>query len=351
MISRVRLQNFRSYEDASFEFSNGVNIIVGPNGSGKTNLLEAILVASRGSSYRARDSELVRFDQPWARVDITLFDGKKRSVKLINNPQPEKTYEIDENILKRLSRAYALPVVLFEPNHLRILTGSPEVRRDYIDDLLEQIEPGYGAVRRKYKRALLQRNTLLKNPTPPTKAQLFPWNVRLSELGGKIVRTREQLIERINKDTSLFYTSLSGENTRLRFEHQKRWPAENYETRFLKELEDLTQTDHSRGFTTTGPHKDDLLALLDGHKLQQTASRGEARTAALALKFTELRLIEEEKGGPALLLLDDVYGELDEQRRKNLTNHIGSHQAFITTTGEDTTTRVFVKQCNIIVLI
>ena len=133
----LRLQNFRSYKDEPFELSPGVNIIVGPNASGKTNLLEAILVLARGSSYRAKDPELVKFGAEWARLDAHDQDGKPRTVKLQCHPNGtcRKSFEIDEKVYLRLSQQKSLPLVLFEPNHLLMLSGSPELRRAYLDEI------------------------------------------------------------------------------------------------------------------------------------------------------------------------------------------------------------------------
>src|SRR4051794_3705374 len=123
MITDIRLQNFRSYGDDSFEVSPSVNIIVGPNASGKTNLLEALLVLARGSSYRAKDSELIMFSKPWSRLDAHMEHGSERIVKLVQEPSPSKSYDIDGKPYRRLSLAHSLPVVLFEPNHLQLLSG------------------------------------------------------------------------------------------------------------------------------------------------------------------------------------------------------------------------------------
>ncbi len=348
MITDLRLQHFRSYKDSSFELSPGVNIVVGPNASGKTNLLEALLVLSLGNSYRAKDNELVHFNKPWARLDIHLKDGSQRTVKITAENGQGKTYELDKKIYKRLSLPNTLPVVLFEPENLRLLSGSPERRRDYLDDLLEQIVPGYTAVRRQYRRALAQRNALLKQGG--TQNQVFPWDVRLSELAGQIVRARVELTGRLNKDIGKLYRKLSGSKTKVVLEYQSRWPAENYETRLLKELENSLGQDKLRGFTGAGPHREDLVVLFDGHPTQESASRGEVRTAVLALKIIELKIIEELRETPPLLLLDDVFSELDGKRRHALTEYIAPYQTFITTTDADAVVGHFTESANIIPL-
>lgn len=348
MITDLRLQNFRSYKDASFELSPGVNIVVGPNASGKTNLLEALLVLSRGQSYRAKDAELVSFDKPWARLDADLSNGGKRTVKIVVEPQASKSYELDGKTYKRLSLQHSLPVVLFEPNHLQLLAGSPERRRDYLDDLLEQTNVGYGSVRRQYKRALAQRNSLLKQKGTASREQIFPWDVRLSQLAGQIVRARSSLSVEIGKEAGSVYQKLSNTKTKVAMEYKSTWLPESYESHLLKKLENSFHDDQLRGFTSHGPHREDLEILFDGHPAQETASRGEVRTAVLTLKIIELKLIEKARDQAPLLLLDDVFSELDGKRRHALTDHISNYQTFITTTDADAVIEHFTKDANII---
>ncbi|HEX7963747.1 MAG TPA: AAA family ATPase, partial [Candidatus Saccharimonadales bacterium] len=197
MITNLRLQHFRSYDDASFELEGGVNIIVGPNASGKTNLLEAVLVLARGASYRGRDGELVRFGASWARLDAETLEGE-RVVKLVceSDERCVKSFVMDGQQLSRLTPQRTLPIVLFEPNHLLLLSGSPELRRSFLDDLIEQTNVRFGPLRRHYKRVLAQRNALLKKQPRDLEQQLFVWNVRLSELGGQIARERAALVAR-----------------------------------------------------------------------------------------------------------------------------------------------------------
>ncbi len=350
MFSDLRLQNYRSYKDDSFEFSPGVNIIVGPNASGKTNLLEAVLVLARGHSYRVKDNELVRFDKPWARLDTRLESGSERTVKITPETTPAKLYELDGKSYKRLTLVHTLPVVLFEPNHLQLLAGSPERRREYLDDLLEQTLPGYGTVRRQYRRTLAQRNALLKQAQAADQTQIFPWNLRLSELAGQIIRARSELATRLDNEAAKLYKQLSKTTTKVRLEYGKRWPPEAYESHLLKELERNHELDRARGFTGAGPHREDLLVLFDGHPAQETASRGEARTAILALKIAELKLIEEARGITPILLLDDVFSELDGKRRHALTDYLAPYQTFITTTDADIVLKHFAKSANVLPL-
>ena len=349
MINNIRLQHFRSFNNGSFEISSGVNIVVGPNASGKTNLLEAILVLARGSSYRAKDSDLVQFKKPWTRLDANLAGDKQRTIKITNTPKNEKTYELDKKPYRRLSYDHTLPVVLFEPDHLRLLSGGPERRRDYLDDLLEQTDQSFGATRRNYRRALAQRNALLKKPGSPS-AQIFPWDLRLSELAGQIVRARAELVDKLNSKTTKLYKTLSGTKTRVELVYQNRWPIDGYETKMLKELESHLEADRLRGFTGAGPHREDLAVLFSGRSAQEVASRGEVRTAVLTLKIIEMGLLEETRSTTPLLLLDDVFSELDGKRRRALTDHLAPYQTFITTTDADSVLSHFSEHTNVIPL-
>lgn len=349
MISDLRLQNFRSYQDDSFEFSPAVNIIVGPNASGKTNLLESLLVVARGSSYRVKDSELVRFGQPWARLDAHTESGGERIVKLVAEPSPGKSYDIDGKPYRRLSLAHSLPVVLFEPNHLQLLSGGPESRRTYLDDLLEQTVSGYGGLRRQYRRTLAQRNALLKQPHRQH-SQLFPWDVRLSELAGQIVRHRSRLVAIMSDKLPELYQNLSHAATETAIHYEAKLPIDTYESQLLKKLERDAELDAARGFTAAGPHREDISILFNGHPAALTASRGEGRTLVLALKILELQTVQAARDTTPLLLLDDVFSELDGARRRALTTFLRDYQTFITTTDADVVLQNFTDQCNIIPL-
>jgi DNA replication and repair protein RecF len=315
-----------------------VNIIVGPNGSGKTNLLEAILVLSTGGSYRVDDSELVNFEHDWARLDA-FTDSGDRTVKFTPlDPKAPKSYTLDDKPFRRLTLPHTLPVVLFEPNHLLLLAGQPDARRQYLDDLLERTQPGFGAMRRQYKRVLAQRNALLKNPhlSPGAKKdQLFVWNLRLSELGGHVAKHRHELILGLNAKFPGIYKKIAAAKTKVSVEYVSKLSLTNYETGLVHALEQSYETDLLRGFTTHGPHRDDMVILFGDKLASEVASRGETRTALLGLKVYELELIAGARGQKPLLLLDDVFSELDGRRRHALTSYLTDHQTFITTTDAD----------------
>lgn len=350
MLAELRLKHYRSYIDDSFEFIPAVNIIVGPNASGKTNLLEAILVISRGHSYRAKDGELVHFGSPWARLDARTSDGQERTCKFIREPAMERSFEIDSKPFKRLGLKQSLPVVLFEPNHLLLLSGGPEMRRTYLDDLLEQTVAHYGKVRREYKRTLAQRNALLKHAGINVKTQVFPWNIRLSQLAGQVVRARTELIEIMQTLLPGFYQNLSRSHVAVSIRYDMPCSIDVYETYMLKKLETGLEYDLLRGYTAFGPHREDIIILFDGHPASEVASRGEVRTFILALKVIELKRIEASREQAPLLLLDDVFSELDGARRHALTDYLSSYQTFITTTDADLVLHRLADQCQVIAL-
>lgn len=342
MISNLRLQQFRSYSDASFEFGEGVNIIVGPNGSGKTNLLEAILVLAHGSSYRVNDVELLQFERDWFRLDGRIEPGDTvRTVKLQTLPRQTKTYEIDEKKYMRLTLQHTIPTVLFEPNHLQLLHGAPELRRNYLDDILEQTEPGFTSFRRNYRRLLSQRNALLKRSKQPSVQELFPWNLRLSELGATIARARAELCVQLAEQLETIYSEISLADTKVTLAYHPKFSLEHYESHLLSKLESHLPEDFARGFTTYGPHREDFVVTFNERRADESASRGETRTALLALKIIELQLLETVRGETPMLLLDDVFSELDGARRRALTGFLQRYQTFLTTTDADVVVKHF----------
>lgn len=341
MIANLRLQQFRSYQDATFEFGEGVNIVVGPNGSGKTNLLEAILVVSRGNSYRVPDQELVRFDCDWLRLDVHEQAGTDKTLKIILEPKIQKSLTVNGKEYKRIPYTQTAPVVLFEPNQLQLLGGSPEGRRTYIDDILEQIKPGYAPLRRNYKRVLAQRNALLKRGGRITSQELFPWNLRLSELGAVVHRSRAELIAATQDPIGNLYTALSHSSVAVAVSYDGLFDTDTYETRMMQALEASLSKDIERGFTGVGPHREDMQVLFDGKPVSLVASRGEVRTATLALKILELETLEAATGKRPIMLLDDVFSELDGARRRALTTYLSQYQTFLTTTDADIVVKHF----------
>jgi DNA replication and repair protein RecF len=350
MITNLRVQKFRSYGDGSFEFEPGVNIIVGPNASGKTNLLEAVLVLAQGSSYRARDAEMMMFGKSWYRLD-GRFDNSTRTIKTTRSGETtERQYEIDGKVFRRLPFSQTIPVVYFEPNHLQLIARGPDQRRDYFDELLIQTDATIKNVISGYKRTLAQRNSLLKRGRLQAQNQLFAWDIRLAQLGEKIVLARHKLSDDANRSLTKTYSQVAKKKTKLTLEYKSQLPPERYSSRLLQKLEANLETDLERGFTGFGPHRDDFIFYLNDHPANAVASRGETRSILLALKVFELKQIEKSRGQPPIFLLDDVFSELDGSRRHALVDFITDYQAIITTTDADSVVNYFDKKIRPIAL-
>ncbi len=309
-------------------------------------------MVATGNSYRVGDQELIQFNKDWARLDAAS-DNHERTLKLVESyGKVSKSYVIDGKAYKLMTLQRKLPVVLFEPNDLFLLTAQPDLRRSYLDRILEQTLPGYATTRKHYRRALLQRNTLLKGVRRPSQEQLFVWNLRLSELGGVIGRARYALIDSIGDTFPALYQRIAGaQSTTVAVAYTSKLKVDSYETMLLKTLEETYDLDVGRGFTSAGPHRDDFVIYFNKRPTAEVASRGEIRTAVLALKIYELQMFERVREQKPLLLLDDVFSELDGRRRHALAEFLEAYQTFITTTDADMVLSSLMATSNVIPLI
>ncbi len=347
VFTSVRLQNYRSYLDSSFEFNPNVNIIVGPNASGKTNLLDALYLVSTGTPTKNSKEHIINDTQNWARIDVLTDDNTQRTTLL--RREENIMFDIDDKRFTRLSLDRKLPVVLFEPNHLYQITTSPEQRRKFIDEILIKTDKQFIGIRNKYIQTLRQRNSLLKQSTDNIKKQIFAWDIRLCELAGEIVEKRKKIIKYSNNHISDIYSRIAGSKHKLKLRYESKIDQKgDYSTKLLKLLQDNIELDRLRGFTGFGPHRDDLLININNHDMRGVASRGETRSILLTLKIIETQILEDIHNTPPLLLLDDVFGELDGLRRKSLIEFISNNQAFITTTDADIISHNFTKNSTII---
>lgn len=334
MITGIRLQNFRSYNDQVFEFDPGVNIVVGPNASGKTNLLEALYVCAMGKSFRARDLDLIKHGQPWARIDVDTVSGESRIIKIRSDSLPKKQFSIGDKNKIRLATEDLIPTVLFAPDHLQLLTGSPKRRRDHLDQLITQLEPEARRTMSRYQRVLLQRNNILKHPDPDLD-NLFVWSIKLGELGGKIADWRIKLIDSLNQQASAVYSELVGQKQTVKFGYVSDLSTDANKYPHLLNMRLQHPKDLHAGFTLAGPHRDDFVIKLNNHNSSSTASRGETRTLVVLIKIIEAKLIEQKTGKKPLILLDDIFSELDSARRQHLAIVLSDYQTIITTTDAD----------------
>lgn len=333
----VELINFRNYENQRIDFHKKVNIILGENAQGKTNLLEALYIMSLGKSFRtSRDNEMIRFGSGLARVKtVSEKDGEELTVEigLIKN---KKSLKIDGVKKKKISELLEnVYVVIFSPDDLRIVKDEPEKRRKFIDRELCQLKPVYYDELSRYKRALGQRNVLLKEENPAD-SLLDIWDEELAEYGARIILRRGSFIDKLKIISRRIHSDLTEGKEELGLYYESDLPREDgYERQkleFQRILREGRERDRLRRTTLRGPHRDDLSIKIGEKDVRIYGSQGQQRTSALSLKLAELMLIEEETGEKPVLLLDDVLSELDRTRQRQLMTSFGDIQIFITAT-------------------
>jgi len=330
-VTSLTVQHIRSHHQLTVELSPNVTVITGPNGSGKTTLLEAIYLTLQGTSFKGADSELLQTEQPWWKIDLTFSDDKKRTVKYDpSKPTGRKQFVIDGKTNYRLPQKLKRPIVLFDPDDLRLLNGSPARRRQFIDRFISQLNPLYGSTLHKYERALKQRNNLLKRLSLSSD-ELFAWDVALSDYGAYIIEQRILFIEQINEHLDAAYNDIAKSDDIVSVHYSHTFIGD-IKQKLLGELHAHFERDRLLGNTSVGPHRHDLVFSFNNLPALSTASRGEVRTIVLALKFLEVDIIEKVFGSQPLILLDDVFSELDLTRQRSLSDTIRSHQIIITST-------------------
>ena len=337
----MQLRDFRSYERATARLGEGLNVVHGANGVGKSNLLEAIYFGCTGHSPRTRsERELVRFGAPATRVTVGLLDeGRPHELTVgYSSPRP------GEPAVKRMScdgapvaRMLDLPVrplvSVFVPERMELLKGAPAVRRAHLDQVIAAMWPTRVQTRRDYAQTLAQRNALIARIRAGRSSHegLQAWDRELALKALALIADRREAIELLAAPFSRQAVEL-GCNGTLALEYRPRAQTEEVDT-FVEELRARLAGDLERGFTGHGPHRDEIVLLRDGRDLRSYGSQGEQRLALLALLLAERTLIGEQRGRLPLMLLDDVMSELDGERRARLTGELaGTGQSLITTT-------------------
>jgi len=342
-VTKIILGNYRNYINLTLNFTQNINIFIGDNAQGKTNILEAIYYAAMGHSHRTNtDAELIRWQQDSASISIffsrltiennLLFKFKVNQKKeIIAN-----SYTIKSNELIGL-----LNVVLFSPEDLMLIKGMPNMRRRFLDIEISQISPVYYQQLLKYSRIVSQRNTLLKKIREHKEKpeMLDAWDEQLAIVGSQIVKKRCIVIKKLAMLANLMHRKITNNKENLTVVYQKHGidgtDIESLVEEYKSKLVELRQNDIWRGSTSVGPHRDDLIISVNGVNLRTYGSQGQQRTGVLALKLAELEFIKSEAGEYPILLLDDVMSELDASRREHLIAFIQDRiQTFITATEE-----------------
>ncbi|MFD2672219.1 DNA replication/repair protein RecF [Marinicrinis sediminis] len=340
-LKRFQLRHYRNYEHIEIEAADQVNIFIGPNAQGKTNLLESIYVLALTKSHRThKDKELIQWEQQQARLSGEL-DRKYGICRLdLMISQQGKKANLNGLEQKKLSGYIgALNVVMFAPEDLEIVKGSPGVRRRFLDMEIAQVYPSYVHELTQYQKILAQKNQQLKQFDRKVHTDMLDiWNEQLANSGSKIMRKRQQFIDKLQKWAEQIHFSITEGREKLEIVYHPSIPLLDDETmvfeQFMVKLTQNQEQERRRGMSLYGPHRDDLQFFINGKEVQTFGSQGQQRTTALSVKLAEIELIHQEVGEYPILLLDDVLSELDENRQTKLIETFQEKvQTFITTTG------------------
>ena len=331
ILKSLLLQNFRNYYQKEFIFSSGINLVVGPNAAGKTNLLEAAYLLATGRSFRAEvEAEMISYNGQISNIKCQMSNGEELEIILtrgeINEKRvAKKIYKVNGVNRRMIDFVGHLRVVYFGPEDLEIVVDSPARRRDYLDSVLEQVDREYRRASLSYRKGLRQRNKLLEQIRDEGKPRsvLYFWDRLLIEDGEVITKKREEFINFVNQQPSYF------EKLELVYDKSIISP---------QRLAQYAEEEVAAGATLVGPHRDDVKFQISNSKLQIKrdlslfGSRGEQRIAVFCLKLAEMEFIAQKTGQRPILLLDDIFSELDHQRRRRLLEVIPRQQTIITTT-------------------
>lgn len=327
IIKSIDLTNFRSHDHYHLDCKDQTSLILGPNGCGKTSVLEGIYLLTRGKSFRATDPDIIKRGTTFYRSHLEYTNGEETLATYDNK---EKIFQVAGKKSKRLPAKSKYPVVLFLPSDLNLISHAPSRRRDYFDTIFGGYDDNYASALSKYKKALRQRSELLKDEAV-TREQLFSWNLLLARYGAFLASSRAKYIAEINSLLTPTYHSIAENADHINIDYRTDTDV-LAEDRYLKTLENNFARDHLLGHTTFGVHRDDYLFNFNSRPADGSASRGETRSIILSLKFIEADLSEKYLGKKPLILLDDVFSELDETRRQALVTNFINHQVIITST-------------------
>ena len=338
-ITELKLNNFRNYENLTFIPDPGVNLFYGRNGSGKTNLLEAVHYAALGRSHRiTNDANVVRYGENSALSTIgvsTVLGQRDITVRFHPGEMQKKEILIDGKKIQKFSDMMGcLRCVIFSPEDLGLIREGPSVRRRYLDMMISQVSRRYFIALQQYRTGLDQRNAILRNlRTDPSanKALLGVFEEAMAEPAAEIIRERRRVVSLLSEIARETYCRISGTEEQLRITyHSSVKEEEKISETICRLLLENREDDIRLGMTSVGPHRDDLILLLDRNLMKQFASQGQVRTAALSMKLSQMKILKDDSGEEPVLLLDDVMSELDRKRRASLINEIKSFQTFIT---------------------
>ena len=339
-ITRAQLTNYRSYEACVLAPCEGVNVLLGDNGQGKTNVLEALYLCCTGRSHRTRqDRELIRWGADFAsvKVEAERRDGS-HEVEIVMPALGRRRLKIAGQAASKSGELMGhVTGVLFSPEDLRTVKDGPAERRRFVDMALSQIAPAYYYALQRYARALKQRGEVLKAASvqPGLMATLDSWDEQLAAAGAELMARRRSYIAGLSETAREIHGEISDGRERLEIRYAPNVGAGDDAQSILDALFAARETDVRRMVTSFGPHRDDVQLLIGDKDVRAFGSQGQQRTAALAMRLSELHVMREAMGEWPMLMLDDVMSELDPGRRRQLVGRLKGIQTFITCTDVD----------------
>ncbi len=331
-INNIKIKNFRNYEKEEINLSKNINIFYGENAQGKTNIIEAIFLGSIGKSFRAKkDLELIKFGEDIAEIELN-YKKIDRDGKIKIELSDKKNIYANGVKLKKLSELLGkINIVIFTPDDINIMKGSPQNRRRFLDIMISQLKPNYMHNLSLYTKTLEQRNNYLRQIKKENKDKqlLDIWDEELATYAQKIYDYRNEFINKIKNKINKIHKEITSNKENLEIEYLTECKnKENY----LNLLKQRRELDIIKGFTTKGVHRDDFVIYINEKNVSVFGSQGQNRTAVLSLKLSELQIIYDEINDFPILLLDDFMSELDEKRRESLLTRIQDTQVIITCT-------------------
>jgi len=341
IVKDLRLINFRNYLSSCISFNRNINFFIGRNAQGKTNILEAIYMCSNGKSFRTnKDKEIINLCKNQAYIAANISDEENsRLIEIKLDRDRQKIIRLNKTEVETYKEMdTGLNVVSFNPDDLKLIKDGPHERRRFLDSGISQLKPVYNYNVSRYNRLIYQRNNLLKSAgyNKDIESLLEVFDIQISKTGTKIILERNRYVNLLYDICKITHNKICNSRERLGITYHCNVPIvedrQEMENIYLSLLKNNIKKDLEYGNTEIGPHRDDMVIYIDDNEARIFGSQGQQRTIVLSLKLAEVELIKQEKGYYPVVLLDDVFSELDDERRSILMEYINNMQVFITAT-------------------
>ncbi len=354
IVKNIKLKNFRNFEELNIELNDVLNIFIGDNGQGKTNLLESIYLCSIGKTFKLNtENDLIKFGQNNFEIEIVVNKGnnENKTINISYTKNQKRIVKINGVKLDKNSELIGyMNNVIFTPDDLKIIKGSPIERRKFVNIDISQIKPKYKYLLKNYKKIVLGRNNILKNLNNNSNREVLSiWDDYLIDVGSEIIFYRNEYINKLKYEASKIYSDISDnkENFDLSYKcdigNVENLSKDDIKKIFREKIEKNIENEIFRKNSLYGPHKDDIITKINNKDFKYFGSQGQQRSAVLAIKLGEIEIIKNEIGEYPVLLLDDVLSELDNKRKGFLIDYIKDIQTIITST-DDTDLKDLVKK-------